>query len=349
MTAVRELLLGAKYPARNADKNIADMQAQLAANQQGIRQLEKAIERYGLRTVQRYLRFVRENAAVSVRRLLSSLKDGSFGYELDSGEYVKVTVTIDHENREATVDFTGTSLQSDNNFNAPSAVARAAVLYVFRSLIAEDIPMNEGCLEPLNIVIPDGSLLSPVYPAAVVAGNVETSQCVTDALFGALNALAASQGTMNNLSFGNDRFQYYETIAGGAGAGPDFHGADAVQTHMTNSRLTDPEVLEQTFPVILESFSIRTGSGGHGRWHGGNGTVRKIRFLEPVEASILSNHRRIAPFGLDGGQPGETGRNIVEYDSNEREELGATATVKLSKGACLIIETPGGGGYGKET
>ncbi len=347
MTAVRELLLGARYPARDADKNIADMQAQLAANQQGIRQLEKAIERYGLTTVQQYLRFVRENAAASVRRLLSSLKDGSFGYELDSGEYIKVTVTVDHKKREATVDFTGTSLQSDSNFNAPSAVARAAVLYVFRSLIAEEIPMNEGCLEPLNIIIPDGSLISPVYPAAVVAGNVETSQCVTDALFGALNALAASQGTMNNLSFGNDNFQYYETIAGGAGAGPGFHGADAVQTHMTNSRLTDPEVLEQTFPVILESFSIRRDSGGQGRWHGGNGTIRKIRFLEPVEASILSNHRRIVPFGLEGGRPGKVGRNIAEYETNEREELGPTATVKLGKGACLIIETPGGGGYGK--
>ena len=258
-----------------------------------------------------------------------------------------MTVTVNHENREATVDFTGTSLQSDNNFNAPSAVARAVVLYVFRSLIAEDIPMNEGCLEPLNIVIPEGSLLSPNYPAAVVAGNVETSQCVTDALFGALNALAASQGTMNNLSFGNDNFQYYETIAGGAGAGPGFDGADAVQTHMTNSRLTDPEVLEQTFPVVLESFSIRRNSGGPGEWHGGDGTVRKIRFLEPVEASILSNHRRIAPFGLEGGQPGKTGHNYVEYASRECEELGATVTVKLSEGSSLIIETPGGGGFGK--
>ncbi len=347
MTAVRELLLGAKYPARDPDKNVADIRAQLAANQQGIRQLEKTIERYGLTTVQRYLRFVRDNAAASVRRLLGSLKDGSFAYELDSGEYIKVTVTVDHKNRVATVDFTGTSLQSDNNFNAPKAVTRAAVLYVFRSLIAEDIPMNEGCLEPLNIVIPEGSLLSPAYPAAVVAGNVETSQCVTDALFGALNALAASQGTMNNLSFGNDDFQYYETIAGGAGAGPSFHGADAVQTHMTNSRLTDPEVLEQTFPVILESFSIRKNSGGQGRWHGGNGSVRKLRFLEPVEASILSNHRRIAPFGLAGGQPGKTGRNFVEHKSKEREELGATATVRLGRGGCLIIETPGGGGFGK--
>jgi 5-oxoprolinase (ATP-hydrolysing) len=208
--------------------------------------------------------------------------------------------------------------------------------------------MNEGCLEPLNIIIPDGSLLSPSYPAAVVAGNVETSQCVTDALFGALNALAASQGTMNNLSFGNDSFQYYETIAGGAGAGPGFHGADAVQTHMTNSRLTDPEVLEQTFPVVLESFSIRKDSGGKGQWHGGDGTVRKIRFLEPVEASILSNHRRIAPFGLEGGQAGETGHNFVEHEPGEREELGATATVRLAKGARLVIETPGGGGYGRQ-
>ena len=347
MTAVRELLLGTKYPARSADKNIADMQAQLAANQQGIRQLEKAIERYGLATVQQYLRFVRENAAASVRRLLSSLTDGSFVYEIDSGEYIKVTVTVDRQNREATIDFTGTSLQADNNFNAPSAVARAAVLYVFRSLIDEDIPMNEGCLEPLKIVIPEGSLLSPTYPAAVVAGNVETSQCITDALYGALNALAASQGTMNNLSFGNDKFQYYETIAGGAGAGPGFHGADAVQTHMTNSRLTDPEVLEQTFPVILESFSIRKNSGGDGKWHGGDGTIRKIRFLEPVEASILSNHRRVAPFGLEGGQPGKTGHNFAEYESNECEELEATATIKLGKDACLIIETPGGGGFGK--
>jgi 5-oxoprolinase (ATP-hydrolysing) len=347
MMAVRELLLGAKYPARDADKNIADMQAQLAANQQGIRQLKKAIARYGLATVQQYLRFVRENAAASVRRLLGSLKDGSFGYELDSGEYIKVAVTVDQENRRATVDFAGTSPQSDNNFNAPRAVARAAVLYVFRSLISEDIPMNEGCLEPLEIVVPDGSLLSPSYPAAVVAGNVETSQCITDALFGALNALAASQGTMNNLSFGNDDFQYYETIAGGAGAGPGFNGADAVQTHMTNSRLTDPEVLEQTFPVLLESFSIRRNSGGKGRWRGGDGTVRKIRFLEPVQASILSNHRRIAPFGLAGGRPGKTGHNLVEYEPGEREELGATATVWLGKNSCLIIETPGGGGYGK--
>ncbi|MFQ6006222.1 MAG: hydantoinase B/oxoprolinase family protein, partial [Woeseia sp.] len=346
MTAARELLLGAQYPARDPDKNIADMQAQLAANQQGIRQLEKAIDRYGLATVQQYLRFVRENAAASVRRLLGSLRDGSFGYELDSGEYIRVTVKVDRGNQRATVDFTGTSLQSDNNFNAPSAVTRAAVLYVFRSLIEEDIPMNEGCLEPLHIRIPEGSLLSPAYPAAVVAGNVETSQCVTDALLGALRSLAASQGTMNNLSFGNEKFQYYETIAGGAGAGPGFHGADAVQTHMTNSRLTDPEVLEQTFPVILESFSIRQDSGGQGEWHGGDGAVRIMRFLEPVEASILANHRRIAPFGLAGGQSGKTGHNIVEYEPNEREELGATATVKLGKGGCLIIETPGGGGFG---
>jgi N-methylhydantoinase B/oxoprolinase/acetone carboxylase alpha subunit len=347
MTAVRELLLGAKYPARDPARNIADMQAQLAANQQGMRQLERAIQRYGIGMVQQYLRFVRENAAASVRRLLGSLKDGDFAYELDSGERIRVSVTVDHASRIATVDFNGTSLQSQNNFNAPKAVTRAAVLYVFRSLVAEKIPMNEGCLEPLDIVIPDGSLLSPAYPAAVVAGNVETSQCVTDALFGALGALAASQGTMNNLSFGNDDFQYYETIAGGAGAGPSFHGADAVQTHMTNSRLTDPEVFEQSFPVILESFSIRRGSGGKGKWHGGDGAIRTIRFLQPVEASILSNHRRIAPFGLAGGQPGKPGRNSVEHAGEGWQELGATATVKLTRGARLTIETPGGGGFGE--
>ncbi|MCH6574764.1 MAG: hydantoinase B/oxoprolinase family protein, partial [Bacteroidetes bacterium] len=345
-TAVRELLLGAKYPARDADKNIADMQAQLAANQQGIRQLEKAIERYGLRTVQRYLRFVRENAAVSVRRLLSSLKDGSFGYELDSGEYVKVTVTIDHENREATVDFTGTSLQSDNNFNAPSAVARAAVLYVFRSLIAEDIPMNEGCLEPLNIVIPDGSLLSPVYPAAVVAGNVETSQCVTDALFGALNALAASQGTMNNLSFGNDRFQYYETIAGGAGAGPDFHGADAVQTHMTNTLNTPIESLERELPILIDSYSIRANSGGKGKYDGGDGITRSFKFVTDVTVTLITDRRVNAPYGIKGGSKGKTGINSIVVDGNKKV-LKPKTSLNLKKGTILKIDTPGGGGWGR--
>jgi len=347
MEATIDLLTGAKYPARNNKQNIADLKAQLAANQQGIRQLEKAIERYGMATVQNYLRFVRENAATSVRRLLGSLKNGSFEYELDSGEKICVQISVDQKNREASIDFTGTSPQSGTNFNAPEAVTRAAVLYVFRSLIREEIPMNEGCLEPLKIKIPKDSMLSPSYPAAVVAGNVETSQCVTDTLYGALGALAASQGTMNNFTFGNDEVQYYETICGGAGAGPGFDGTDAVHTHMTNSRMTDPEVFEQNFPVIVESFSIRPDSGGAGKWQGGDGTIRKLRFTEPVEAAILANHRRIAPFGLEGGASAETGiTRIIRADGSE-EGLSGTATVQLNEGDTFIIETPGGGGFGK--
>ena len=347
LDAVVELLSAAKYPARNQKQNIADLKAQLAANQQGIRQLEKAIERYGMSTVQNYLRFVRENAATSVRRLLGTLKDGEFEYELDSGEKICARIEVDYEKREATIDFAGTSPQSKTNFNAPEAVTRAAVLYVFRSLIEEEIPMNEGCLEPLKIRIPQGSMLSPSYPAAVVAGNVETSQCVTDTLYGALGTLAASQGTMNNFTFGNDEVQYYETICGGAGAGPGFNGTDAVHTHMTNSRMTDPEVFEQNFPVIVESFSIRPDSGGAGKWHGGNGTVRKLRFTESVEAAILSNHRRIAPFGLEGGESARTGINrIIRADGSE-ETLSGTATVQLKAGDIFVVETPGGGGFGR--
>lgn len=349
LDAIHKLLADARYPARNPRQNIADLKAQLAANQQGIRQLEKAIERYGLTLVQEYLGFVRENAATSVRRLLGTLKNGSFEYELDSGEKIRASVSVDRQKQRAHIDFTGTSPQSPSNFNAPEAVTRAAVLYVFRSLIDEDIPMNEGCLDPLKITIPANSLLSPTYPAAVVAGNVETSQCVTDTLFGALGALAGSQGTMNNLSFGNENFQYYETIAGGAGAGPGWHGASAVQTHMTNSRMTDPEVLETVYPVRVESFTIRAHSGGAGRWHGGDGAIRKITFLHAAQASILSNHRRIAPFGLDGGAPGKTGNNSVIRASGEIEPLSATATVQLDTGDTLVIETPGGGGYGKAT
>jgi 5-oxoprolinase (ATP-hydrolysing) len=348
------LLTGAKYPSRNPQQNLADLKAQLAANQQGIRQLESAIERYGMSTVLDYLGFVRENATTSVRRLLGSLKDGSFEYELDSGEAIKAQISVDHDKQEATIDFTGTSSQSGTNFNAPEAVTRAAVLYVFRSLIREEIPMNEGCLEPLKIIIPKDSMLSPSYPAAVVAGNVETSQCVTDCLYGALGALAASQGTMNNFTFGNDRVQYYETICGGAGAGPGFDGADAVHTHMTNSRMTDVEVFEQHFPVIVESFSVRDGSGGKGQWCGGNGSVRRIRFLETVDAAILSNHRRIAPFGLDGGENGMTGQNSIQRTRGQSraltpliEKLPGTATVQLNDGDVFIIETPGGGGYGR--
>jgi 5-oxoprolinase (ATP-hydrolysing) len=318
MDAVVHLLAGAKYPARNQKQNIADLKAQLAANQQGIRQLEKAIERYGMSTVQNYLRFVRENATTSVRRLLGTLQDGKFQYEMDSGEVICARITVDKENHEAKIDFEGTSPQSKTNFNAPEAVTRAAVLYVFRSLIEEEIPMNEGCLEPLIIRIPKDSILSPSYPAAVVAGNVETSQCVTDTLYGALGALAASQGTMNNFTFGNDTVQYYETICGGAGAGPGFDGTDAVED-----------------------------SGGDGEWHGGNGTVRRIKFTEPVDAAILSNHRRIAPFGIAGGDAARTGVNRIIRANGSEETLSGTATVQLDAGDTFIIETPGGGGYGK--
>jgi 5-oxoprolinase (ATP-hydrolysing) len=346
-TQTEALFNGAKYPARNTAQNIADLKAQLAANQQGIRQLEKAVRRYGMATVQRYLRFVRENAAASVRRLLDRLHDGEFTYELDTGELIRTTISVDRDNQEATIDFTGTARQSDSNFNAPEAVTRAAVLYVFRSLIREDIPMNEGCLEPLNIRIPEGCMLSPAHPAAVVAGNVETSQCVTDCLYGALGALAASQGTMNNFTFGNDRVQYYETVCGGAGAGPGFDGCDAVHTHMTNSRMTDVEVFEQNFPAVVESFSIRRQSGGAGRWHGGDGVVRRIRFTAPVEAAILSNHRRIAPFGLEGGESARRGSNRVERADGSVEELSGTATVRLDDGDTFVIETPGGGGFGE--
>jgi 5-oxoprolinase (ATP-hydrolysing) len=341
------LLAGARHPARNVEQNIADLKAQLAANQQGIRQLRKAVDRYGMQTVQSYLRFVRDNAAASVRRLLGTLRDGAFCYELDAGDRISVRIEVDPSAQIATIDFGGTSPQSTSNFNAPEAVTRAAVLYVFRSLIREDIPMNEGCLEPLDIRIPPGSLLSPAYPAAVVAGNVETSQCVTDCLYGALGALAASQGTMNNLTFGNDRLQYYETICGGAGAGPGFDGCSAVHTHMTNSRMTDVEVFEQNFPALVDAFAIRSGSGGDGRWRGGDGVVRKIRFTAAVDAAILSNHRRVAPFGLAGGQPARRGINRVERANGTVEPLTGTATVHLESGDTVIIETPGGGGFGK--
>jgi len=289
---------------------------------------------------------VQDNAEESVRRVLDVLKDGHFAYEMDSGAKVVVAISIDKVRREATIDFTGTSAQQPTNFNAPSAVCKAAVLYVFRTLVDDEIPMNAGCLKPLHIIIPEGSMLSPRYPAAVVAGNVETSQTITDALYGALGVLAASQGTMNNFTFGNADYQYYETISGGAGAGPDFDGASVVQTHMTNSRLTDPEVLEWRFPVRLDAFCIRRGSGGRGRHHGGDGAVRRVRFLEPMTAVMLANHRRVPPFGVAGGAPGALGRNWVERRDGTRDEFGATCAVDMQLGDVFVIETPGGGGFG---
>ncbi|MCL1465598.1 hydantoinase B/oxoprolinase family protein [Argonema galeatum] len=340
-----ELLRSGTYPARNTAQNIADLQAQIAANERGVQELLKMVEHYGLETVQAYMGFVQDNAEESVRRVIDVLKDGSFTCPLDNGSQIQVAIAIDKSTRSAKIDFTGTSPQLNSNFNAPAAVCKAAVLYVFRTLVNDDIPLNAGCLKPLDIIIPEGCMLNPRYPAAVVAGNVETSQAITDALYGALGVMAASQGTMNNFTFGNETYQYYETICGGSGAGADFDGTDAVQTHMTNSRLTDPEVLEWRFPVVLESFSIRSNSGGNGRHRGGNGVIRRIHFREKMTAGILSGRRVVAPFGLLGGEAGAVGRNYVLRGDGSVEKLGSTAVVEMNFGDVFVIETPGGGGY----
>lgn len=293
------------------------------------------------------MQHVQDNAAESVRRVIDRIHDASFEYEMDQGTWIKVRISVDKEKREATVDFTGTSPQQNTNFNAPEPVTRAAVLYVFRVMVDDDIPMNAGCLRPINIIIPKKSILSPEYPAAVVAGNVETSQAVTDCLFGALGSLAAAQGTMNNLNFGNAKYQYYETICSGSPAGPGFPGTDAVHTHMTNTRLTDPEVLEFRYPVLLEDFHIRTGSGGRGEWNAGDGVRRTIRFLEKMDCTILSGHRRVRPFGLAGGEAGQIGQNSVRRNDGRIDALeGADATV-IDAGEAVIIQTPTAGGYGK--
>jgi 5-oxoprolinase (ATP-hydrolysing) len=344
---LRALLASGKYPVRNAEQNVADLKAQVAANERGVQELRRMVEQFGLAVVHAYMGHVKDNAAEQVRRVIDRLADGSFVYEMDDGAKIAATVTVDREARRARIDFTGTSPQRPNNFNAPSAVAKAAVLYVFRTMIDDEIPMNAGCLEPLDIVIPEGCMLRPTYPAAVVAGNVETSQCITDALYGAMKVMAAAQGTMNNFTFGNARHQYYETVAGGSGAGPGFDGTDAVQTHMTNSRLTDPEVLEFRFPVLVEEFRIRRGSGGAGRHRGGDGVVRRIRFREAMTAAILSGHRRIPPYGLEGGAPGALGRNHVERPDGSVVELKGTDKIDMRPGDCFIIETPGGGGFGQ--
>jgi 5-oxoprolinase (ATP-hydrolysing) len=344
--AFRALLASGRYPARNIDQNIADIRAQIAANEKGVSELRKMVAHFGLATVHAYMDHVQDNAEESVRRVIDVLQDGDFTYPMDDGSEIKVRVTIDGARRQACVDFTGTSAQRDNNFNAPSAVCRAAVLYVFRTLVDDDIPMNEGCLKPIDLIIPAQSMLAPEYPAAVVAGNVETSQAITDALYGALGVMAAAQGTMNNLTFGNARYQYYETICGGSGAGPDFDGTSAVHTHMTNSRLTDPEVLEWRFPVVLESFEIRAGSGGAGLHHGGDGAVRRLRFEEAMDVMMLSNRRVVAPYGLAGGEPGALGRNWIERADGSRHEMTGTDKAAIAPGDVFVIETPGGGGFG---
>lgn len=345
---IRALLSGGRFPARNIDQNLADLGAQIAANKKGVLELARMVAHFGLGVVQAYMIHVQDNAEETVRQVIDVLSDGAFAYEMDDGSKIQVAIRIDKAARKAVVDFTGTSPQQKTNFNAPLPVCRAAVLYVFRTLVDDEIPLNAGCMKPIEIIAPTGSMLNPAYPAAVVAGNVETSQCVTDAIFAALGVMAAAQGSMNNFTFGNETYQYYETICGGTGAGPDFDGQDAVQSHMTNSRLTDPEVLEWRFPVRLESFSIRKGSGGKGLHRGGDGVIRRVRFLETMTASILSNHRRIAPFGLNGGEDGAVGHNRVERVGDQTVELGATASIELQPGDLFIIETPGGGGFGSK-
>ena len=344
---MRELLASATYPARNPDQNIADLRAQIAANEKGVQELKRMVAHFGLDVVRAYMGHVQDNAEASVRRVIGVLKDGEFAYEMDNGAVIRVKITIGADRRSAKVDFTGTSAQLQSNFNAPAAVVYAAVLYVFRTLVDDDIPLNAGCLKPIEVVIPEGSMLNPHPPAATVAGNVETSQCITDALYGALGVMAASYGTMNNFTFGNERYQYYETISGGTGAGDGFDGTDTVQAHMTNSRLTDPEVLEWRYPVRIDAHSIRAGSGGAGRWHGGNGATRRVRFLEAMTAAILAGHRRIPPYGMAGGEAGDLGRNWVERADGTRTDLSFADETPMKPGDVFVIETPGGGGYGR--
>jgi 5-oxoprolinase (ATP-hydrolysing) len=342
-----EVLTNNPYPVRNSVQNLADLQAQIAANERGVQELRRIVSAYGLETVQNYMQYIQENAEESVRRVIEVLKPGRFEYAMDDGSRICVDLTIDATTRSARIDFTGTSPQQATNLNAPLAICKAVVLYVFRTLVEDDIPLNAGCLKPLEIIVPEGCLLNPRPPAAVVAGNVETSQAIANALYGALGILAASQGTMNNFTFGNQQHQYYETICGGSGAGATFDGTDAVQTHMTNSRLTDPEVLEWRFPVLVEEFSIRSNSGGRGQHRGGNGVVRHIQFREPMTAAILSGHRMVPPFGLMGGQPGKTGCNSVVRQDGTIETLPSKAEVLVNPGDVFVIETPGGGGFGK--
>jgi 5-oxoprolinase (ATP-hydrolysing) len=353
---LRAQLASGDYPARNPEQTIADLRAQIAANEKGVQELRAMVEQFGRETVAAYMQHVQDNAEESVRRVITALKNGSFALELDNGAVIRVQVTVDAAARSATIDFTGTSAQLPNNFNAPKAVTTAAVLYVFRTLVDDDIPLNAGCLKPLQVIVPEGCMLNPRPPAAVVAGNVETSMCVTNALYGALGVMAASQCTMNNFTFGDATHQYYETISGGSGAGAltdadgrvvgGFDGTSVVQTHMTNSRLTDPEVLEFRFPVRLDSYEIRAGSGGSGRWRGGDGSVRRVRFLQRMTASILSNGRRVPAFGLAGGSPGTAGINRVERRDGRVERLEHIGSVEMEPGDVFVIETPGGGGWG---
>jgi 5-oxoprolinase (ATP-hydrolysing) len=349
--ALHRLLTDHRYPCRNPGQNIADLKAQIAANARGIAELRRMVGEFGLEVVQAYMRHVQANAAEEVRRLLDRIEDAEYEYPTDTGQVIRVKVTVDRARREATVDFTGTSEARENNFNAPEPVTRAAVLYVFRVMVESPIPMNAGCLEPIRLVIPEGCMLKPAYPRAVVAGNVETSQHVTNALFGALGALANSQGTMNNLTFGNATYQYYETICSGSPAGRmndgrGFHGTSGVHVHMTNSRLTDPEILELRFPVLLEDFHIRRGSGGRGRWNAGDGTLRRLRFLERMDCAILSSHRTVPPRGVTGGGDGALGRTVVRRRDGREETLRGCDQTVLEPGETIAVVTPTAGGFG---
>jgi 5-oxoprolinase (ATP-hydrolysing) len=343
----RRLLTDSPFPARSPDANVSDIKAQIAANEAGVRELGAIVARHGWPTVEAYMRHVMDNAEESVRRVTDRLGDGAFDYQMDDGSHIRVKVSVDHAKREALIDFTGTDSQRPGNFNAPPSVTRAAVLYVFRCLIGDDLPLNEGCMRPLLILLPDGTFMSPAPGAAVVAGNTEVSQAICNALLGALGASAASQGTMNNLLLGDSAYQYYETICGGAGAGPTFDGASAVHTHMTNTRITDPEVMELRYPLRVESFAIRRNSGGAGQHHGGDGAVRKIRALRPATASVVASRRTVAPFGLAGGSDGAVGRQHVERADGSRDDLAGVARVDLGAGDVIVVETPGGGGWGK--
>ena len=344
--ATTELLTSAEFPSRAPAANLADLRAQIAANEKGAAELRQLVSQFGLDVVTAYMGHVQDNAEAAVRRVIARLRDGEYAYELDNGAVIKVAVRVNQRARTAEIDFTGTSPQLPGNFNAPSSVAMAAVLYVLRTLVDDEIPLNAGCLKPVRVIIPPGSLLAPAYPAAVAAGNVETSQAVTGALYAALGVMAEGSGTMNNVTFGREEYQYYETVASGSGAGDGFPGTSAVQTHMTNSRLTDPEVLEWRYPVRLESFEIRRGSGGAGRWRGGDGARRRLRFGEPMTVSILSSHRRVPPYGMAGGHPGDLGRQWVEHPDGRVTALAGCDSVQVTGGDVFVLETPGGGGYG---
>ncbi|TVS10808.1 MAG: 5-oxoprolinase [Wenzhouxiangella sp.] len=343
-----DLLGSGAHPARNPRQNFADLHAQIAANARGLSELAEMVEQFGLEVVQAYMGHVQDNAAEQVRRALVELEDGHWVKTMDSGAHIEVRVTVDRKRRSAVIDFSGSSPQQPDNFNAPAAITRACVLYVLRTLVADDIPLNDGCMAPVELIIPEGSILNPKHPAAVVAGNVETSQVITDALLAAMGKLANSQGTMNNLTFGNARYQHYETLCGGAGAGEGFDGADAVHTHMTNSRLTDPEILETRFPVLLDGFGVRPDSGGHGRWRGGHGAERRIRFLEPMTVALLANSRTQAPQGLNGGGAGRTGEAWIEHTDGRRQKLAGCDRAEIEENAMLVIRTPGGGGWGTD-